>query len=823
MRRALALGLACSFALVALACTTARAQQASYGQYLVVLDDSGSMDQSDPERLAVMAALALGAALEDSDQLMLVGLNELGSGEVTGAAFVSPRELLPGRDGAEGPRPLRTDRVTRLGRHQGQTPCRDALARARTILESVASSGAPQTLLLLTDGACTGGLEPADAFLGGLRAHREGRFRFVPLMRAGRGRPDRELAEYARRTGWTEAGQVAFDARSLTRAFADVLSFSRGLRYDEGGRVGLERTFAGARTVRILAIQPEGVDRIALERVESGGRAETLSGGPTFRHPEHGWSLRAATDAASDTPYAVRSPTPGTEVLVIPVYGRLRVEGVVAPCGDPPPLPWDAERAVRAGQPACAWARLVGDRGETIHPTRSFAYQIDLCSTEACDDATAMQPSNDGAFNAQLGAEIPTGRHERAFRAHGGALAAPVVQRRGFSAMAFGVHRVATAAEPDRSIDTVDLGAIPKPTADDVSLVLSGAFPAGTRASIACEVDADEAIRACLACELADDEVELQDPFRVQATVRASHFCQPVSDGDGELPVRLRLTITPASDEVSAHAVPIQATLAYAQTPTIEVTLEGGERLETRVGVPAPVGQAEVRAEAEDLDTDELEAHAPHGSARLAAGGDRTAELPLVVRAEDCCGVGEHRGTLVLTPAEGGPSLRVPLVVAVRDPGFWTCPGKQIAMWVALALALLFLIWLVHGFVSPEKFREGAVLMWASSHDQLLGLRDGDEGWRRLQRFPETKRGFRRHAALWLGGPRAPLPSLKRMPADAHIEASPGGGARLIEKAEGLEKFEESTGWTEIAPGTYPVSNRITLRRGDEIYLQFRR
>ena len=821
MRWAYALGLTCSLAAVPLG--SARAQQPSYGQYLVVLDDSGSMDQSDPDRLVVMAALALGAALEDGDQVMLVGLNELASGGVTGPAFVSPRELLPGRDAAEGTRQLRSDGVTRLGRHQGQTPCREALARARTILESVASSGAPQTLLLLTDGACTGGLEPADAFLGGLRAHREDRFRFVPLMRAGRGRPDRQLAEYAQRTGWTEAGQVAFDARSLTRAFADVLSFSRGLRYDEGGRVGLERTFAGARTVRILAIQPEGVDRIALERIESGGGPQPLAGGPTFRHPEHGWSLRVATDRPSDTPYAVRSPTPGTEVLVIPVYGRLRVEGVVGPCGDPPPLPWDAERAVRAGQPACAWARLVGDRGETIHPTRSFAFQVELCTTPACDDATAMQPSEDGTFNAQLGAEIPTGRHERAFRAHGGALATPIVQRRGFSAMAFGVHRVARAAEPDRSIDAVELGAIPKPTADDVSLVLSGTFPAGTRAAVACDVDADEAIRECVSCDLADDEVELQDPFRVQATVRASHFCQPVSDGDGELPVRLRLTITPASDDVSPHVVPIQATLTYAETPTIEVSFEGGERLETGARVPSPMGQAEIEAHAEELDTDEIEAHATHGGARLAAGEDRMAELPLVVRADDCCGVGEHHGTLVLTPAEGGPSLRIPLVVDVRDPGWWTCPGKQIAMWVAIALGVLFLIWLVHGFVSPEKFREGAVLMWASSHDQLLGLRDGDEGWRRLQRFPETKRGFRRHAALWLGGPRAPLPSLKRMPADASIEASPGGGARLIVKAPGLEKFEESTGWTEIAPGTYPVSNRITLRRGDEIYLQFRR
>jgi hypothetical protein len=112
--------------------------------------------------------------------------------------------------------------------------------------------------------------------------------------------------------------------------------------------------------------------------------------------------------------------------------------------------------------------------------------------------------------------------------------------------------------------------------------------------------------------------------------------------------------------------------------------------------------------------------------------------------------------------------------------------------------------------------------MYASSHDALLGLRDGDEGWRKLERFPETRRGFRRSAALYLGGPRAPLPSLKRMPADAFFEAQKGGSVRLVVRGPSVEKFEESSGWTEVSPGTYPVSSRITLRRGDDVYLQFR-
>ena len=40
---------------------------------------------------------------------------------------------------------------------------------------------------------------------------------------------------------------------------------------------------------------------------------------------------------------------------------------------------------------------------------------------------------------------------------------------------------------------------------------------------------------------------------------------------------------------------------------------------------------------------------------------------------------------------------------------------------------------------------------------------------------------------------------------------------------ESLEKFEEANGWVELEPGTHTVSNRITLRRGEDTYLQFRR
>ncbi len=811
-RRALALAVA----LAALGASPAAAQQASYGQYLLVLDDSGSMNQSDPRRLVEMAALAFVGALEDGDQVMLAGLNELAEG-APAMGFVSPREILAGRDGEEAIRPIGSES---LDRHEGQTPCRAALERARTELNAMASGGAPQTLLLLTDGACNGGpVEDAERWLAGLRAR--DRFRFVPLMREGRGGVDPALHALAERTGWRGPERVGFDARSLLRAFADVLSFSRGLRFDDGGRVGLERTFAGARTVRVLAIRDRGEGTIGLERADRDG-VRPVPGGPTFRHRAHGWSVRATAETPAETPYAVRSPDAGADALVIPVYGRLRVEGVVAPCGEAPPLPWSLERTVRAGQPACAWARLVGDRGDTIHPDRSFAFQMEVCEAPGCEDASPMQVGPDGSFHAQLGAEVPLGRHERTFRASGDGMAAPIEARRGFSAVSFGIHRVATAAAPAVPIQEVALGTLPKPTSDDVQLVVHGAFPRDSHASVSCQAEGAPELAECVVCEPSAPTVELTDPFTVQVRVRATAFCPSVSADGRDAPIELRLVIRPEGS-VPERSIPLRATLRYARAEAVHLGVVGGSRARGVVQVPAPVAAEEVVATVE-LDVDGLTAAPLEAEARQRAGEDGRAERELTAEAEGCCGVDTYRGALRLRARSGGPELTVPLEVRVTDPGFWVCPGQQIALWTGLALALLLLVWIVRGFLRPSRFRDGAVLCWAESHEALLRLREGDEGFRKLARFVETKRGFRRDAALHLGGPRAPLPSLKRLPDDGHVRATEGGGATLVVTGPGIERFEESSGWVELAQGEYPVSNRITLRRvGEDVYLQLRR
>lgn len=814
----------------------------TWGQYLIVIDDSGSMDESDPERRVMLASLALVEALGDADQVMIVGLNELALGESTGPKFVSPRELLRDRDGAEGKQGLAGARFDAMARHRGATPCKGALAQAKTILESVAGSGAPQTLLMLTDGECSEPVEPATTWLSGLTSHTEGRFRFVLLSKPGRYTIDAQLVSYAAATGWTGDAKVGFDVRSLLRAFADVLSFSRGLRFDDGGRVGLARSFAGAREVRVLAISEAGQAPIHLAYTDDGmdSRAEPLVGGPTFHSSSYGWSLRAAKTDAHSLRMTVHSTDAGVEVLVIPSYGELRVEAVVAPCGEfdgedgrpsAPPIPWTRERAVRAGQPACAWARLVGDTGNTIHPQDSFPFTLTLCEDQACTISTAMQPGFDGSFNAQLGV-FAKGRHERWFRAASGSLARPVGTSRGFVSMAFGiadVHRV-DASEPT-PLDAVALGVFPQPgAATSLALELAGSFPAGAEAEVACEIAEDAS--DCFTCAVWPTSVALQDPFRIELRASASAICPALHESDGSASVPATLWIRPKPDsqgkpsEMPQWRMPITADLRYAVIEAQRVSARAGESSEVSVTIPAPVGGDGVGLDftiepagelPEGLVLEPVRAHQV-----FEAGPGETATIALRVSSPDCCEAGDYPLVLIARAGAEGPAMRIPVTLTLTKPSFWVCPGKQIALGLAGLAALGFLIWLVRGFTSPAKFADAAVLVRAESHEALAKVVDGDEDWRLVRSLETSKRGFYKPATIHFGGSQAALPSLRGMSDDAKIEARSHGNATLVVSAEGIEQFKESTGWQLVPIGQHPLGSSIVLRR-DDTYVQFRR
>jgi hypothetical protein len=811
--------------------SAARAE--TWGQYLIVIDDSGSMDGSDPDRLVMLASLAFAASLGDADQVMIVGLNELANGDRDALRFAAPRELLAERDAAEGERTLAGPAFERMARHRGPTPCKRALERAAEILGSVAAAGAPQTLLMLTDGACSEPIEPAATWLAKLDSHTSNRFRFALLSKTAAGeRIDPVLAEYARATGWTADPNVSFDARSLLRAFAEVLSFSRGLRYDDGGRIGQERSFAGVREVRVLAVSTDGRAPISLARVVDGEAEQALTAGPTFKHARYGWSLRVAKAGAQAQAFSLRSPDPGVEVLVIPSYGALAVEAVVGPCESGAPS-WTRERAVRSGQPACAWARLIGDRGETIHPRDSFAFELELCEDAACTTASAMQPDTDGTFNAQLGI-MPEGRSDRWFRARGGSLAQPITIQRGIQAVAFGITSVARADAPEQPIDALELGVLPQALPSVVTLEFTGAFPDGGEAEVRCEVGGDigennpmSGDLACLRCAATPSTVALQDPFTVQLEVSATSLCPLVSEQLRleSLAVALDLIVEAkgAAQKVGTRRIPVRATLQHAVVSPQTAEVTGGEKAEATLQFPGPVNAAlELELVPDDELPDGLEVALTQTDLRLTGEPGNIAEVGITMTASDCCAAGSYSFVLHVRDASGGPRLAIPVTINVSKPSFWVCPGKAIAKWTALALALGLLAWLVRGFTSPAKFGDTAVLVRAESHEALAKVGDGDEDWRLLRSLESTKRRFYRPGTLHLGGPKAALPSLRDLPADARIEARSHDNAALVVEAEGIETFKESSGWQPVPKGESPIGSSIVLRR-DNTYLMFRR
>jgi hypothetical protein len=309
----------------------------------------------------------------------------------------------------------------------------------------------------------------------------------------------------------------------------------------------------------------------------------------------------------------------------------------------------------------------------------------------------------------------------------------------------------------------------------------------------------------------------------VRAVIRGRPFCPLISESDGQpQPVRMRLVLEPrdATAEVPVHTLPITAVLRYPRVEPIALEIAAGETRTTAVRVPGPIAPTEVAIAVEGIAGDvRIEPVAP--AAEVHADSQGWVQISLRAFADDCCGAGTREGRLALSA--GGSTLRVPLRMVVQRATFWTCPGKQIAMAIAALLGLGLLAWFVHGWVTPARFDPGAVLLSASSLEELIALREGDDGFRLLRRFPQTHRGFRRPAAVWLGGPRAPLPSLRQLPPDGRIEAQPGG-ARLIVNGPGVLRWDESEGkFVELGPGTYPVPRRLRLQRGDKLFLELRR
>jgi hypothetical protein len=93
--------------------------------------------------------------------------------------------------------------------------------------------------------------------------------------------------------------------------------------------------------------------------------------------------------------------------------------------------------------------------------------------------------------------------------------------------------------------------------------------------------------------------------------------------------------------------------------------------------------------------------------------------------------------------APGAHQLEVRAGVAIVARSFW---NRYRWLLLGLALGLLFLIWLVAGFVRPHAFPENLRVTWGKNMASL------DRNEMPVSEVPRARRGFYRNAQLWAGG-----------------------------------------------------------------------
>lgn len=378
-------------------------------QFLIVVDDSGSMKRTDPDRLAILSARSFIQLLSERDRIAVVGMNELAAGRSEPV-----RALTRDDAGRWAEANLAPNSSPGLAAYRGQhTPCRSSLESASAILNGWHERDplARQVLLFLTDGACdpsnTEDPRASGEWLRGLRSESaESTEFFFFLLRFEGNEYTATLEDYASQSG----GQVftipagANRPRGILQSFANVFAGAQGYTTSLVG-VGLpRRSFARAEGIRVLALR-RGGDTAPLEIVlrpdESSGDVAPPSAAPliptrSFRHAQGAeFEYRAWTIRPTGARFSIDSPA--GEAVLVPDYRRLRAELTIV--GAECPEARDASLSnledvdiVTSGTVACINAALVSSEGH-LSPVDdlSFTSQF-LMKRGPNEDRTAGMP-----------------------------------------------------------------------------------------------------------------------------------------------------------------------------------------------------------------------------------------------------------------------------------------------------------------------------------------------------------------------------------------------------------------------------------------------
>ncbi|HKV09335.1 MAG TPA: vWA domain-containing protein [Thermoanaerobaculia bacterium] len=769
--------------------STARSSEARPAQFVLVLDDSASMKETDPDRLAVFAARSLVSMLDDRDEVSVVRLN-------------GPR------DGAPPPAiaPLRNHRpqIEQLLSLNGgiavysaeHTPCRSALAAVRRLLDAAHRPGVAQVVMLLTDGQCTprGEEEPqVEDFLGGLRSQDEGLFQFYLLRFRGKDFSS-PLVRLAERTGGQAIEAHPGDPTSILHTFAAALSRSQGYEaYLLSPREARLAAHRGAERVRLLAIAPGSGQNLSfiLRNPRSGApRTAGKTRAGTHQYGAHGKVFRfAALDYQPDTePVEVEVPGGGDrwKVVALPEY-RLAVRQFVRSgnCD----RPGGEVASVAVGESVCAIAELVNADGQVVGGEVTGGDLIARVKVRRAD--RPGEPPVELAANPLAAGQARFGLP----RSH--------LEKGDYEFQSLAILRLSSGESivlrsTPALLEVSSIEIHPQPARFDFGRLrpgelaqspwrLAGNFP---KASGHLELGERADLPACVTAELNGAPEGKPQPILpgqgYNLVLRVSPYCGPQPIGRKVNTVLRLVFAADGGRQLPAIELPLTFELEYHIDVPKELTVKvrGGEARD----LPVPVGgsfQKKVSLRAVVAGPKEAEAW-PEDGEDLVLGfagedhkevlrGDRggpllghdfsagpgSSPLRLRVLPGRCCAAGSFETRLGLAPASRQPlppgaeppePIVVPVRIEVEPAGFWACHGPLL---LAAFATLLLLVLILYGinmfcnstFLNPETLAAKLKpLVWTEYGDAVELDRSKGE----VARLVRQALPLPRRAAVWL-------------------------------------------------------------------------
>jgi len=224
-------------------------------------------------------------------------------------------------------------------------------------------------------------------------------------------------------------------------------------------------------------------------------------------------------------------------------------------------------------------------------------------------------------------------------------------------------------------------------------------------------------------------------------------------------------------------------------SPSFEIDLSGSKLLgDLELTVDLPLEHLSAASDSTVLTPQDLEARVMFSATKEHPGGVVTGNLQIVA---------------------GGLSVLVPVKGTIEALTFWERWGEMITKILVGLLLLLFMIFILHGIMSPHDFPAEARINWGNSLDRL------DKNRSVIREIAGARRGFRRNAQLRIGGPKSFLASGGE---SAVIEAV-GENQMVITAASGAEirkvnKFDPTKDKV-VEGGTCPIHTGEIFKVGD--------